>query len=651
LSTTIAGDGERSLAFAVMLFSTVVFVAAAPFASVPLSPLWAFIPIYQSALALNELITAVLLFAQFRILGSRALLALACGYLFTTGMVVSHTFSFPGLFSPTGLLGATGQSTAWLYMYWHGAFPLFVIAYAWLKHDMGDPGLPPQLVPRALLIGTLGVAIAVVGLTLLATAGHALLPDIMRGNNYTPAMIFVVSTVWSLSAIALLVLWMRRPHSTLDLWLMVAMCAWTFDVALSAVLNAGRFDLGFYAGRVYGLLAATFVLGVLLFQTSALYSRLAGLLDAEQQERRRESEQRRRIFETSLDLILVTDRHGRLLQVSPSSAATLGYEPTEMLGRSAIDFVHADDLDPIRRQMRQARRGHEIRNFETRYLHKEGRVVTLSWSGVWSEPEQRHFFIGRDMTEQKRIERLKGEFVATVSHELRTPVASIAGSLRLLESGAIGRVPEPVRHLLGIALANSQRLAHLINDILDIEKLEAGKVKFKLGCVDVTALVEQAIKANAAFAESCGVEARLAGDSVPGAVRADPDRLMQVLTNLLSNAVKFSPRGGEVVVAIRLEDDQVRIAVRDHGPGIPDEFRAQLFEKFAQVDATNTRRPGGTGLGLSIVKQIVIRHGGSIGYETAPGGGAIFIVDLPQWNPLACSEQTHPARLPMPRKA
>ena len=647
LSTAIASGGERSLAFAVMLFSTIIFVAAAPFARVPLAQLWAFIPIYQSALALNDLVTAVLLFAQFRILRSRALLVLACGYLFTTGMVGVHLLSFPGLFSPTGLLGAGPQTTAWLYAFWHGGFPLFVIAYAWLKHDMRDPGLPAPHVGTTLFIGTLGVAAAIVGLSLLATAGHALLPEIMQGNGYTSAMIVAVSTVWSLSVIALLALWMRRPHSTLDVWLMVAMCAWIFDIALSAVLNAGRFDLGFYVGRIYGLLAATFVLGVLLFQTGALNSRLVRQLDAEQDKRRRESEQRRRIFETSLDLILITDRQGRFLQVSPSATTILGYEPSAMIGRHAIDYVHPDDLDPIRQQMRLARRrGHQIRNFETRYLHKDSRVVTLAWSGVWSEPEQQHFFIGRDMTEQKRIERLKGEFVATVSHELRTPVTSIAGSLRLIEKGVIGHVPEPVQRLLAVALANSQRLARLINDILDIEKLEAGKVKFKLGRVDAKALVEQVIEATAAFAESFGVAVRLAGDAVPGAVRADPDRLMQVVTNLLSNAVKFSPRGAEVVISVGHEDDQVRIAVRDHGPGIPSEFTGQLFEKFAQGDGTNTRRPGGTGLGLSIVKQIVTRLGGNVGYEPAPGGGSIFAVDLPPWDPPASSAEAHPATQP-----
>jgi PAS domain S-box-containing protein len=631
------------LAFGVMLLAAAAFLAAAPFARVRLPELWAFIPIYQSALALNELITAVLLLAQFRIVRSRALLALACGYLFVAGMVTAHTLSFPGLFAPTGLLGAGPQTTAWLYMYWHGGFPLFVIAYAWLKEGAAGAPPKPQSTVSTLVLAFGGVAAAVVGLTLLATAGHGLLPPIMRGSAYTASMFVVVSTVWLLNVGALLAVWLRRPHGALDLWLMVAMCAWVFDIALSAVLNAGRFDLGFYVGRIYGLLAATFVLMVLLFQTGVLYARLARLLDTEQHERRSESEQRRRIFETSLDLILITDRQGAFLQVSPSSKAILGYEPAEMIGRSAIDFVFFDDLAPIRQEMRLARReGHSIRNFETRYLHRNGRVVTLVWSGVWSAPEQQYFFIGRDMTEQKRNEQLKDEFVATVSHELRTPMASIAASLALLESGAIGQVSDSVRRMVKIALGNSRRLSRLINDILDVEKLQAGKMAFDMRPLDAKALVEEAIEANAAFADSFNVRIRLDQASTKEFVRVDRDRLIQVLINLLSNAAKFSPSGGEVVVAVRAEAGHVRIAVRDHGSGIPDEFKGRIFEKFAQADGTDTRRPGGSGLGLSIAKQIVVRLGGTIGFETAPGGGTVFFVDLPRAGAVIFSEELEP---------
>jgi len=290
LSTLPAGRGERRLALAAVLASAALFLAATPFAKLPLAQIGAFIPIYESALVINDLITAVLLFGQFGILRSRALLVLACGYLLTAFMAVVHALTFPGLFSPTGLLGAGPQSTAWLYMFWHGGFPLFVIAYALLKggaHDVsGTSGRAHA--PTGIAVGP-SVAVlflAVCALALLATAGQDALPAIMQGNRYTPAMIVVVSSVWVLSLLALAVLWRRRPPSVLDLWLMVVMCAWIFDIALSAVLNAGRFDLGFYAGRIYGLLAASFVLIVLLLENSVLYSRL---VEAHESERRKTS--------------------------------------------------------------------------------------------------------------------------------------------------------------------------------------------------------------------------------------------------------------------------------------------------------------------------------------------------------------------------
>jgi signal transduction histidine kinase/ActR/RegA family two-component response regulator len=274
LATLPAERGERRLALAVVLVSGAIFLTAVPFAKVPLAQVWAFIPIYQSALAVNDLITAVLLFGQFSFLRSRALSVLASAYLFTALMAIAHLFTFPGLFSPTGLLGAGPQSTAWLYMVWHGGFPLLVIGYA-LSKDVGhETSLPRGRAYGAVLASISTVVASVGGVTLLATAGQGALPAIMRGNNYTPAMIIVVSSVWGLSLLALVVLWRRRPHSVLDLWLMVVMCAWLFDIALAAVLNAGRFDVGFYAGRIYGLLAASFVLVVLLIENGRLYFEL-----------------------------------------------------------------------------------------------------------------------------------------------------------------------------------------------------------------------------------------------------------------------------------------------------------------------------------------------------------------------------------------
>src|ERR1700722_11544001 len=241
----------------------------------------------------------------------------------------------------------------------------------------------------------------------------------------------------------------------------------------------------------------------------------------------------------------------------------------------------------------------------------------------------------RYSTERKRLERLKDEFVSTVSHELRTPLTSISGSLRLLTSNAAGNLPRPMARLLAIAHTNSQRLVRLVNDILDIEKMEGGRVVFNFRRADVRSVVKQAVDANQGFAEDYGVRVRLADGAPAAGVRGAPDRLLQVVTNLLSNAIKFSPANGEVVVAIEKEPDIVRITVRDHGLGIPIAFKPLIFEKFAQADAGNARKKGGTGLGLSIVKQIVDRLGGGVGFADAPGGGTIFHVQLPCWDHVA----------------
>jgi signal transduction histidine kinase len=237
----------------------------------------------------------------------------------------------------------------------------------------------------------------------------------------------------------------------------------------------------------------------------------------------------------------------------------------------------------------------------------------------------------RYAVERKRLDRLKDEFISTVSHELRTPLTSLSGSLGLLMANAAGNLPDAAVRLLAIAHRNSQRLVRLVNDILDIEKMESGRIVFKFGRVEVRSPIGQAIEANRGFAKAGGMRIRLEDACAVCDVRADPDRLAQVVTNLLSNAIKFSPADNEVVVAIENGTDVVRISVRDHGPGISADFKPHIFEKFARADSTNARQKGGTGLGLSIVRQIVDRLSGEVGFADAPGGGTIFHVELPRW--------------------
>src|SRR6185312_9440342 len=263
------------------------------------------------------------------------------------------------------------------------------------------------------------------GTTYLTTAQQWLLPTLLKPDHtYTMAMLVLIIGVWALNLVALLVLWLRGPHTALDLWMMIVMVAWTCDVGLSAALNAKRFDMGFYAGRVYGLAAALFVLVMLLLETRALYVRLASGLAKDRDSAARRAQ---RVFDTSLDLILVTDPHGKFVEVSGASQRILSYAPEEMIGKSGRDFIYAEDLDATRSEMRTARRGGVTRNFRCRYVNRAGRPVPLVWTGVWSEADREHFFIGRDVTEREaREEQLRQ------SQKMEAVGQLIAGTDKLL---------------------------------------------------------------------------------------------------------------------------------------------------------------------------------------------------------------------------
>jgi len=277
-----ADIAQRRRAGFVLVLSLLVFGGLVPYVRTRLAPMPAFIPLYESALLINDTITAALLFGQYRILRSRALMVLACAYLFTALMTATHALTFPGVFAPTGLLGAGPQTTAALYVFWHAGFPVFVLAYAAMKRRErveATPPAPDWRAPapardaRALALPGATVALAAV-LAAWATVGQSGLPTLLEPGHYGLALGISTSVIWGLSLLGVAVLWRARPHSVLDLWLSVSLVAWSFDVALSAMLNAGRYDLGFYAGRVYGLLAGSAVLIELLLENGALYARL-----------------------------------------------------------------------------------------------------------------------------------------------------------------------------------------------------------------------------------------------------------------------------------------------------------------------------------------------------------------------------------------
>jgi PAS domain S-box-containing protein len=333
--------------------------------------------------------------------------------------------------------------------------------------------------------------------------------------------------------------------------------------------------------------------------------------------------------------MVIVDGVGRIVLVNIETERLFGYRRDELIGQQVDILVPAW----LRGQHAQYRSEH-ARHPTPRHMGAGRELFGLRKDGTEFQVEVHLTPITTgeglmvlsvivDISERKRLDRLKDEFVSTVSHELRTPLTSISGSLGLLVGGAAGTLPESAARLLKIAQSNSQRLVRLVNDILDVEKMKSNQATFNFILVGARALVEKAVEADRAFAEGYGVRIVLDAASTACEVYADPDRLGQVIANLLSNATKFSPPNGQVSVAIHNHDGAVRISVRDHGSGIPADFKPHIFEKFAQADATDAGRKGGTGLGLSIAQQIMIRLGGTISFEDAPGGGTAFHLDLP----------------------
>jgi signal transduction histidine kinase len=238
--------------------------------------------------------------------------------------------------------------------------------------------------------------------------------------------------------------------------------------------------------------------------------------------------------------------------------------------------------------------------------------------------------INLDITELRRLERVKSEFVSTVSHELRTPLTSIRGSLGLVVNDAAGEIPVGAKALLRVADSNAERLGALIEALLDAQRLESGKLRFEAQEQRLSPLIQQAMDANTPYALQHQVTFQLADTAADVTARVDGPRILQVMTNLLSNAVKFSPCGTCVWITLTQPiPERVKVSVRDQGPGVSPEFRARLFSMFSQGDASDSRAKGGTGLGLAISKALIEHMGGTIGFVSHEGTGTTFFFELP----------------------
>jgi PAS domain S-box-containing protein len=351
----------------------------------------------------------------------------------------------------------------------------------------------------------------------------------------------------------------------------------------------------------------------------------------------RESKSRAQaIFESAVDGVITFNEDRLIETVNPAAEAIFGYDAEELKG---THIHHLMLLAPSDHAMVNgglaARDDIDLGNTNLRLVtgwRKSGAAfpVELTVSPVKLRDRMIYTGIIRDVTERTKLDRMQREFVSVVSHELRTPLTAIQGSLALLNNGVAGPLPPRASAMAAIGLQNSTRLLRLIDDILDMEKIESGTLDFEFEPISVQELIEDAVEANRAFVERYDASIEIVKPDQPDiTVQGDYGRLLQVLANLFSNAAKYSPSGGTVTVGAKLEGETVRIFVADNGPGLPENFHSRIFQKFAQADSSDTRQKGGTGLGLSIAKAIVENHRGSIGFQTAPGAGTTFYFTLP----------------------
>lgn len=345
----------------------------------------------------------------------------------------------------------------------------------------------------------------------------------------------------------------------------------------------------------------------------------------------------RGLFDFSPIGIALNDfENGQFIDLNDALLAPTGYTREEFITLNYWDVTPKEYQAEEQKALKSLTSTGRYGPFEKEYIRKDGSRYPVRLQGMLSEEidgRQVIWSLIEDITERRRLDKMKDQFIATVSHELRTPLTSIKGSLGLLLGGAAGSLPDKAMTLLSTAERNSQRLATLINDLLDMEKLVAGKMPMNKSVQSIGPLIEDAVESMSSYSAQHRVSIEIDGNLPDVQVNVDGPRMIQALTNLLSNAVKYSPEDGRVNVTLELQDERLEIAVRDHGPGVDPIFRSQLFQRFSQADSTDARKLPGTGLGLAITREISQQLGGEVDYREATGGGGEFFIQLP----LACN--------------
>lgn len=676
LSSLPPSPAQRRLALGIVL---ALFVALAlvtgPFGGMQLGAIHSFVAVYTTAMFVTDLITAIILFAQFSILRSRAILVIASGYLFTALLIVPYVLAFPGVLAPDGLVGGL-QTSAHLYLLWHCGFPLFVIGYALSKNTDASHEMPPEMVRRAIVRSILWTASVAMAAALLCINGGPGLPRIMHDQStFVSNWLYVVGAPIALLCIsALAVLWFRR-QSILDLVLMVVMCTYLIEIPPHFYPAPARFSTGWYSVRVTSLVSSSIVLIVLLYEISALYAKLlsavlgqrriaelsrmlASETAASQENARlyRELQERegrvRRLFNSNIIGIFTWNLDGQIISANDAFGRIVGYGSGDMMpGELSWKDLMPPEWDPNDDQIMTRMLATGVAPpFEAEYVRKDSsRVPVLIGAALFDgtpkegvafvldltdrkraeqaarESDQRYHDIERHLADANRIASI-AQLSATIAHEINQPLLGIitncSTALRMLAADSPNI--EGARETARRAIRDSNRAADVIRRLRAL----FSKKEIMLKPLSLNEATREVIEMAWGDLEKNGLVLQLELAQDLPCVTGDRIQLQQVILNLLRNAseamASVHNRPRRLVISTELEgEDHVRLAVRDVGVGLDLEGIHKLFSAFYST------KTGGMGIGLSISHSIIEGHHGRLWAEPNDDQGATFSFSIP----------------------
>jgi PAS domain S-box-containing protein len=617
---------------AVAICQLAAFALLAPFAGIQVGQINGFIPAVESVVFVTDLVTSVLLFSQFATYRLSALLVLACGYLSSALIIIPHALSFPGAFSPIGLPGAGLQTTPWLYWFWHFPFAMALLGYGLMRNEESGRG-PARGSSLAVIVRSVALVLVLAcGLVLVATVGKAHLPaqfaDIVHGLPANDLAIYSATAITMLVCVsALAVLWLRR-RSVLDEWVMIVALAVILEIGIVVLLSPKRFDVGFYAGRLFSLLTSTIVMVVLLVETMRLYANVAHFNESKI----------RRLVDSNIIGICIYNLDRRILEANDAFLDIVGYGRDDVIS-GRLSFAA---LTPPEWAEADALRLAELvstgiwRPCEKEFFRKDGsRVPVLLGSATFGESLRQGVAFIIDLTERKRAEAelahanrvaTMGQLATSIAHEVNQPIAATLTNADTAMRWLARQPPdlEKSKQAIDRVIKDGKRAADIIKRIRDFSKKAPTRkegLEINEAILDIMTLTRAAMSDNSVLVTmqlSAGLP-HIFGDRV---------QLQQVILNLIMNAIEAMSEVREgprelLISTSAVESDGVLVAVSDTGPGLPQANAERIFEAFY------TTKSGGLGMGLSICRSIVEAHSGRLWAKPNERRGAVFSMMLP----------------------